>query len=411
MVCQSSRLVFTAALAGLATASPVEQRVGAFSVPQVPNLRFRHHGPSQMAKTLAKYGVPLPDSLAQTVARLDATRHVARDSGSAEAVPEEFDIEYLTPVQIGTPPQTLHLDFDSGSSDLWVFSTETDPRSVDGQVKYDPGKSSTAKKVKDASWEITYGDGSSSRGDVYHDTVTVGGVTVKNHGVEVATQLSQQFTRDSSNDGLLGLAFSSLNTVQPKQELTWFDNAAKSLDAPLWTADLKYHRAGSYDFGVIDKSKHTGSITYVDVNSSHGFWMVDLTGYGIDNTTFKETRFQGIADTGTTLAMLPARVVKSYYDAVSGSKIDDTQGGYVFPCNAHLPDLVLGVGGAKITIPGKYINYAPADTTGDTCFGGVQSDDSIGFSILGDVVLKAVFVVFDKSGRTPRLGLAAKRVV
>lgn len=48
--------------------------------------------------------------------------------------------------------------------------------------------------------------------------------------------------------------------VTPKQQKTFFDNAKASLDAPLFAAYLPYQASGSYDFGYIDASKHSGTI-------------------------------------------------------------------------------------------------------------------------------------------------------
>jgi len=236
-------LAATLAAGGLATVIP--SRIGttasgfaggSFSVGQVRNTRYVRHGPIALAKAYHKYGVPIPDDLASAIASLLQKR----STGSETTTPAEYDVEYLTPVSIGTPPQVLNLDFDSGSSDLWVFSSETPAGSINGQATYDPSKSSSSKELSGASWSITYGDGSASSGNVFMDKVTIGGLTVKSQAVETARQVSDSFTSDSDNDGLLGLAFSSINTVSPTPQKTFFDNAMSSLDSPVFTADLKH---------------------------------------------------------------------------------------------------------------------------------------------------------------------------
>lgn len=246
-----SALLTAAAFAAGALASAIPHigtPRGNFSIEQIRNPQFVRNGPLALAKAYAKFGAPVPADLQAAVSKIKAEYGVSkRTTGSVTNTPEQYDSEYLSPVSIGTPPQVLNLDFDTGSSDLWVFSSETPSSEVDGQTVYNPSKSSTSKKISGASWSIEYGDGSSSSGDVYDDVVTVGGLTVTSQAVEAAKQVSDEFTSDSDNDGLLGLAFSSINTVTPKSQKTFFDNAKPQLDSPLFTADLK---AGKRKFQV-----------------------------------------------------------------------------------------------------------------------------------------------------------------
>ncbi|KAM5349850.1 hypothetical protein ACJ41O_006355 [Fusarium nematophilum] len=396
----SASLAFAAIVTGAPTTSVPQDKQ--FSVEQVKNTKFIHNGPLALARAYTKYGVPLPKGLAAAVKKIKPPHK--RDEGSAVTTPADEDIEWLTPVQIGTPAQTLNLDFDTGSSDLWVFSSETSGAS--GHTKYDPSKSSSAKKLSGASWAITYGDGSSSSGDVYTDKVSVGGLSVAAQAVEAAQKVSDEFESESDLDGLLGLGFSSINTVKPTKQKTFFDNALSHLDSPVFTADLKHQQPGTYNFGFIDSSAYTGSIAYTAVDSSDGWWTFTSSGYAVGSASIGGGSITGIADTGTTLLLLPTSVNRAYYAKVSGARFDSSLSAYVFSCSAKLPSFSFAVGGSTITIPASYMNYAPVSEGSSTCLGGLQPSDDIGVNIFGDIALKAAFVVFD--GGNKRLGWAKK---
>jgi hypothetical protein len=285
----------------------------------------------------------------------------------------------------------------------WVFSDLQAKSSLSGHDYY---KTDASKRKSGYTWKISYGDGSGASGQVYTDKVTVGQVTATAQAVEAATSVSAQFSQDVDTDGLLGLAMSSINTVKPQQQTTWFDTVKSQLAKPLFAVTLKYHAAGTYDFGYIDSAKYTGAITYVNADASQGFWGFTASGYSVGTGATVSSSISGILDTGTTLMYVPAATAKAYYAKVSGAKLDSTQGGYVFPCSATLPNFSITVAGVKQTVPGKYINYAPITDGSSTCFGGMQPDTDIGQSIFGDIFLKSKYIVHDMSNGTPRLGFA-----
>lgn len=101
--------------------------------------------------------------------------------------------------------------------------------------------------------------------------------------------------------------------------------------------------------------------------------------------------------------LLSDDVVQEYYGKVQGAKNDQQQGGWVFPCDAKLPDFTLSISGYNAVVPGKFMNY---QAVGSVCFGGLQSVGSSGGvpNIFGDVFLKSQFVVWDTEG--PRIGFA-----
>jgi len=80
-----------------------------------------------MLRTIHKYGQPTPVYLA-----------AAMENGTVVATPDGSDLEYLCPVDIDG--QTLMLDFDTGSSDLWVFSTEQPSSQTQGHTVFDKSK-------------------------------------------------------------------------------------------------------------------------------------------------------------------------------------------------------------------------------------------------------------------------------
>lgn len=277
-------VVLVALLAALAVAVPNPTRTinrrplgkRSFKVERAanPNALARTNGMAAMRKVFRKYGFEHPTIDTRIVVSNDNALNLTNKAGGlVSANPEDGAALFLSPVNIGG--QTLNLDFDSGSSDLWVFSTSLNQATIGQHAAFNPGQSTSFKASQGATWQISYGDGSGAAGTVGTDVVNIGGATVTGQAVELATAVSQSFVQDTATDGLVGLAFSNLNTVKPQQQKTFFENLLPTLQEPVFTADLRNDASGSYEFGRIDQTKFQGQMTFAPVDAASGFWKVD----------------------------------------------------------------------------------------------------------------------------------------
>ncbi|KAL5603634.1 hypothetical protein FOVSG1_006384 [Fusarium oxysporum f. sp. vasinfectum] len=318
---------------------------------------------------------------------------------TAEDIP--FDSMYLCEVSIGTPPQKLKLDFDTGSADLWVFSTELSKRIQRGHNVFNPSSSSSFNELTDKTWKISYGDRSSASGDCGSDN---------------------QFAQ-GTGDGLLGLAFPQINTVMTNWNSDPADtpvvNMIKQGDIPeeaeLFTSAFYSQRDANspesfYTFGFIDTGLVSSSgeeITWTAIDSSDGFWMFPSASVSVNGKTIHRSGNKAIADTGTTLVLVSDEVCEALYDSIPGATYNSTQQGYVFPRSTKvedLPEFKVAIGDKQFVIQSQDLAFAPADK--HNWYGGIQSRGNLTFDIFGDSFLKSVYAIWDQGNQ--RFGVVPK---
>lgn len=227
---------------------------------------------------------------------------------------------------------------------------------------------------------------------------------MNNQGIELAKSLSSSFVQ-GKGDGLLGLAFGSINTVQPNPVKTPVENMIDQSDVPkdaeLFTAYLtnsKDNTPPCYTFGYIDQDLvNGGTINYCPIDSSQGFWSVKSASASVNGQNFARVANTSIIDTGTTLALIDDNTCKAIYDAIPGSTYDANQGGYLYPSSTsldQLPTIKFAIGDTFLTLHKQDIGYA--DAGNGMTYGGIQSRGNMTFDIFGDTCLKAMYAIFDQ---------------
>ncbi|RPD68640.1 acid protease [Lentinus tigrinus ALCF2SS1-7] len=298
----------------------------------------------------------------------------------AEPLTDEANDEYWAgTITIGSNKQSFLIDFDTGSSDLWVPSTNCTSSTCNGKDKYN-ATASTTSVHKSGQFSISYGDGSSVSGPVYTDTVTVAGVTAKNQYFAPVTTLSSSFAGDA-RDGILGMAYPALSHAKAQ-------GAVKT-----GVFAFKLAKSGSELYlGGTNSKLYTGSIEYHTVVGS-GFWQI---GSGKIQVGAKSvvSNIRTIIDSGTTLIYGPPSQVATLYASIPGSKASGN-GFYTFSCTSVPNNVAFSWGGKSWTISAANMNLGRESAT--RCVGAIVGQDlGLGTNVwlVGDSFMKNVYSVF-----------------
>lgn len=189
-----------------------------------------------------------------------------------DVVSQSQDIEYYGNLEIPDQGQTFTVDFDTGSSDLFLPGPSCPSNECTGTAKYDDLGQSTMNTTT-----VTYGSGM-IQGNNYLDTVTVAGLSAANQGL-VSLTSSAGFST-TPPDGLVGMGFPSIanSGFTPFFVTLINQGAVKAKEFAFYLGRSQSNTQGNSEIalGGRDTSKFTAAVTNVPV-TKQGYWQVGMS--------------------------------------------------------------------------------------------------------------------------------------
>ncbi|VDC07576.1 unnamed protein product [Peniophora sp. CBMAI 1063] len=382
---------------------------------------------------------------------------------------EPSDERYLALIEVGTPPQTLYVVLDTGSSDLWFATTACN--CTDG-AQFDVSQSSSLS-TSSIPIQLDYNSGNAS-GILLQDTVTLGSYTVPDQIFTGVTQVQTGVTF-GLEAGFLGLAFGAIAVSGATPFWQALINAGdlsapemafyltRSSDVATNTADLP--PGGTFTLGGTNSSFYMGDIDFHPFPNftQPGSWLQIVTGElpsrsspmvrsgmahfrvdayaAVKPSSFIQVRFAdtslveltvngngidigpdenniAIIDTGAYHIGGPTQAVQGFWAQINGSQPivnGKFTGFYQFPCSMNIT-ATLSFGGRAWPITAKDMNigFSNSQLAGEPlCIGAlydlqqaaIPNPDLPGFWSVGDTFLKNVYSVF-RAGGSPAVGFA-----
>ncbi|KAK5998859.1 Candidapepsin-1 [Cladobotryum mycophilum] len=338
---------------------------------------------------------------------------------------ENKDFFYAVELGIGTPPQSVTVLVDTGSSELWVNPDCSTARSRAQTLQcqsfgqYSPNKSKTPPVGPFGREQINYGDPSdestltSVNIRYYLDNITFGKAQIKNQTFGVVESSKGQ------SQGIMGLAPDLKGGFAGTQPYSLLLNTMAEqgvIASRVFSMDLRHSdsETGALIYGGLDRNKFIGSLQKQPfVNGIQGEFRlaVNVDTLGITQSKSKSFKLAAddasfMLDSGTTLTRMHAAAAEPILDALGAE--DDGEGYYYVPCGLRNSGgtVDFGFGGKIIKVP--FSDFIMGDESArDTQYCPVGLVLTTDQQILGDTVLRAGYFVFDWDNQEVHIAQAA----
>jgi hypothetical protein len=282
--------------------------------------------------------------------------------------------QYFIEVEVGTPAQTFTVVPDTGSSNLWMYSSECWSLPCWYHKTYNHKHSSTWKKDGEK-FDIQYGSGG-VKGTVSWDNAAIGDVK-STMGFGEVTSVSGIGFYTSQMSGILGLAYDSISVDGLKTFMTNSDLKEKSFSFYLKdTSEESYMVIPGWDsenYATIDTHKVV----------EQKYWALKLDSIAQGDKVIDASAYKAVIDSGTSLLVGPKDLVDPL---IAGITINQDCSGL-----DQLPDLTFTIDGTAYTLtPDEYA--LKVSLAGQTeCLLGIQSmvfPAGFDYFIFGDVFMR-----------------------
>ncbi|KAJ3196134.1 Vacuolar protease A [Irineochytrium annulatum] len=330
------------------------------------------------------------------------------------------DVSYFANITLGTPPQQFQVSLDTGSSLLWVGSSQC-THCNDSHSFIEAASTTLAKNGTAATESIVYGAGKVT-GQRVHDTLVWDGLTSPNTVfLDVTREDSIIFEQNGGLwDGLLGMALDDGLDGGAHETVMYSLITAGTVTNPIFAFWLNgsadsatyYGNGGELTIGFTDPLHYSGDLINMTVAPINGagryYWSLAATSVTVGTSTAKPSAANpafAVMDTGTSFCALDTTTLKGIISGITRAGVavqqDFESGIYVLDsCKDAklLPTLIFNIAGNQFPLEWEY--YVLSD--GTYCFLGFQSIDGIvpgaALWIMGDVFLRKWYSVYDMRG-------------